>query len=58
MQAAGQVALGELIHKADTFLPFGGLPLDDILATALLIFFGIRTLQARKLTSRCAASIL
>ena len=48
-----QVALGELIHKADQVLPFNGLPVDDILATGLLIFFGVRTLQAGPRCSRC-----
>ena len=42
-----QVALGEILHKADQVLPFNGIPVDDIAATALLIFFGVRTLQVR-----------
>ena len=52
-----QVALGELIHKADQVLPFNGLPVDDILATVLLIFFGIRTLQVCFFAS-CAPCML
>ena len=42
-----QVALGQVLHQLDEFLPFGGtVPLDDLLAVALLVFFGVRTLQA------------
>ncbi|KAK9844210.1 hypothetical protein WJX81_008141 [Elliptochloris bilobata] len=40
------VALGQVLHQLDEFLPFGnGVPLDDLLAVALLVFFGVRTLQ-------------
>ena len=41
-----QVALGQVLHQLDEFLPFGkSVPLDDLLAVALLVFFGVRTLQ-------------
>jgi hypothetical protein len=41
-----QVALGQVLHQLDDFLPFGrSVPLDDLLAVALLVFFGVRTLQ-------------
>jgi len=40
------VALGQVLHQLDEFLPFGrSVPLDDLLAVALLVFFGVRTLQ-------------
>ena len=43
-----QVALGQVLHQLDEFLPFGkSVPLDDLLAVALLVFFGVRTLQVR-----------
>lgn len=43
-----QVALGQVLHQLDEVLPFGrAVPLDDLLAVALLVFFGVRTLQAR-----------
>ena len=35
-----------MLHQLDEFLPFGkSVPLDDLLAVALLVFFGVRTLQ-------------
>lgn len=42
-----QVGLGLVLHEADNvFSPsLGGLPVDDIIAVALLLFFGVRTLQ-------------
>ena len=41
-----QVALGQIIHRADELLPFTSpFPLDDVLAAALLIFFGLKTLK-------------
>ena len=41
------MGLGLVLHEADNvFSPsVGGLPVDDIVAVALLLFFGIRTLQ-------------
>ncbi len=41
------VALGRLLHVADEALPFlnGDVPWDDYAAVALLLFFGVRTLQ-------------
>jgi len=40
------VALGRLLHVADEALPFTtDVPWDDYAAVALLLFFGIRTLQ-------------
>ncbi|GAB4823081.1 hypothetical protein N2152v2_010127 [Parachlorella kessleri] len=40
------VALGEALHKLDSLLPASSLPVDDLLAVALLVFFGVRTLQS------------
>lgn len=49
-----QVALGQVLHQLDDFLPFGrSVPLDDLLAIALLVFFGVRTLQAGALGACC-----
>ena len=43
-----------MLHQLDEFLPFGGtVPLDDLLAVALLVFFGVRTLQACARRSPC-----
>lgn len=42
-----QVFLGQALHQLDTLLPANSLPLDDILAAALLIFFGVKTLLVR-----------
>lgn len=39
------VGLGLVLHEADQIFDTGGIPLDDIVAIALLLFFGIRTLQ-------------
>ena len=40
------VALGRLLHVADEALPFtSDVPWDDYAAVALLLFFGVRTLQ-------------
>ena len=42
-----QVALGQVLHEIDQ-LEFAGskIPFDDLLAVALLVFFGIKTIQA------------
>ncbi|KAK9815128.1 hypothetical protein WJX73_008234 [Symbiochloris irregularis] len=43
------VALGQVLHQADELLPFKSpVPLDDVLAALLLIFFGVKTLQDAK----------
>lgn len=41
------VALGEVFHKVDELIPQGAnkIPFDDIIAVALLVIFGVRTLQ-------------
>ena len=40
------VAIGRLLHEADELLPFtSDVPWDDYAAVALLLFFGVRTLQ-------------
>ncbi len=39
-----QVALGQVLHQLDELLPANSLPLDDIFAAALLVFFGVKTL--------------
>lgn len=41
------VALGEALHELDNLLPASSLPFDDLLAVALLLFFGLKTLQVR-----------
>ena len=40
------VGLGEFLHQIDENLPNFGLPIDDLLAVALLVFFGIQTLRS------------
>jgi uncharacterized membrane protein len=42
-----QVALGQVLHQLDELLPANSLPLDDIFAAGLLIFFGLKTLLVR-----------
>ena len=39
-----QVFLGQTLHQLDELLPANTLPLDDLLAVALLVFFGVKTL--------------
>ena len=40
------MALGQLLHQLDELQPGGTqLPLDDILAVALLVFFGLKTIN-------------
>lgn len=41
------VGLGVALHEVDGFLPFdtSKFPVDDLLASALLIWFGVRTLS-------------
>ena len=43
----GQVFLGQGLHQLDELLPANSLPLDDIFAAGLLIFFGVKTLLVR-----------
>lgn len=38
------VGLGRVLHEIDELFPELGIPLDDILAVALLVFFGVQTL--------------
>ena len=45
--AARQVFLGQGLHQLDELLPANSLPLDDIFAAGLLIFFGVKTLLVR-----------
>ena len=42
-----QVGLGLVLHQADELIDTRGVPLDDLVAVALLLYFGIRTLQVR-----------
>lgn len=42
-----QVGLGLVLHEADTIFDTGGLPLDDIVAVSLLLYFGVQTLRVR-----------
>ena len=39
-----QVFLGQTLHQLDELLPANTLPLDDLFAVALLVFFGVKTL--------------
>ena len=39
------VGLGRFLHELDELVPNLGFPLDDALAVALLVFFGIQTLR-------------
>lgn len=43
-----QVALGQVLHQIDE-LEFANsnIPLDDLLAVALLLFFGVKTILVR-----------
>lgn len=54
------MGLGLVLHEADQILDTGGIPLDDIVAIALLLFFGIRTLQVmpRLLAQRAPRALL
>lgn len=40
------VGLGRALHELDELVPNLGVPLDDLLAAALLVFFGIQTLRS------------
>jgi len=40
------VGLGRVLHEIDELFPDIGIPLDDVLAVALLVFFGIQTLAS------------
>jgi putative Ca2+/H+ antiporter (TMEM165/GDT1 family) len=40
------VALGRALHELDELVPNVGVPLDDALAVALLVFFGVQTLRS------------
>ncbi|KAL4430566.1 hypothetical protein ABPG77_005806 [Micractinium sp. CCAP 211/92] len=40
------VGLGRVLHLLDEVVPNAGLPLDDLLAAALLIWFGVQTLRS------------
>lgn len=44
-----QVGLGEFLHKLDDQLPNSPVPIDDVLAAVLLVFFGIQTLRVSSL---------
>jgi hypothetical protein len=49
VQSLPQVGLGLVLHEADNLIDTSGIPLDDIVAIGLLLFFGIRTLQVGRL---------
>lgn len=44
------VALGQVLHQIDELVPQGGskVPYDDLIAVALLVWFGFQTLQSAK----------
>eukprot|EP00879_Flechtneria_rotunda_P008424 GHRR01008824.1.p1 GENE.GHRR01008824.1~~GHRR01008824.1.p1 ORF type:complete len:366 (+),score=156.08 GHRR01008824.1:261-1358(+) len=39
------VVLGQVFHQLDELLPASSVPLDDLLAVALLLYFGVNTLR-------------
>ncbi|KXZ43499.1 hypothetical protein GPECTOR_88g442 [Gonium pectorale] len=51
------VLLGQVLHQVDELVPAsaGDLPYDDLLAAALLVYFGVKTLQDAKDASESAA---
>ena len=49
------VALGRFLHQLDELLPQSSLPLDDLLAVALLLWFGVSTLLDADSASQTAA---
>ena len=49
MPCAWKVALGQSLHQLDELLPANSLPVDDLCAVALLLFFGVKTLLVRSL---------
>ena len=51
-----QVGLGLVLHEADNLIDTSGIPLDDIVAIGLLLFFGIRTLQVGRLAAVSCSS--
>ena len=52
-----QVGLGLVLHEADNLIDTSGIPLDDIVAIGLLLFFGIRTLQVvRPAAATCSTA--
>jgi hypothetical protein len=55
VQTPLQVGLGLVLHEADNLIDTSGIPLDDIVAIGLLLFFGIRTLQVCALPIRPAS---
>ena len=44
-----QVGLGEFLHQLDDKMPNSPVPIDDVLAAVLLIFFGVQTLRVSSL---------
>ena len=44
-QVTAQVGLGLVLHQADELIDTRGVPIDDLIAVGLLLYFGIRTLQ-------------
>ncbi|PNH11492.1 GDT1-like protein 1, chloroplastic, partial [Tetrabaena socialis] len=51
------VLLGQVLHQVDELVPAGagGLPYDDLLACALLLYFGIKTIKDAKDADESAA---
>lgn len=49
------MGLGQALHQLDEVVPTAGLPLDDLLAVALLIWFGASTLRGAAGASEAAA---
>jgi len=43
-----------VFHQLDELLPASSVPLDDLLAVALLLFFGITTLKVGAGSGACA----
>ena len=49
------VGLGRVLHEIDELFPDVGFPLDDALAVALLVFFGVQTLASASEADETAA---
>lgn len=49
------VGLGRVLHEIDELVPDVGFPLDDALAVALLVFFGVQTLASASEADETAA---
>ena len=51
-----QVLLGQVLHQLDQLELAGNVPIDDLLAVALLVYFGIQTIQVGYLANLDSSS--